>query len=788
VDYEYPFQGVSYSPAGGPQRKEIASDYEATEFKLFGGAIVVRVYNQFVLINFPNGFMLDPTKNSFDGLKIGADWTLPVIYGAQLNSTNIPGSVVISSIGEGFRINLDSLVSKIAPGSYIAIDVLSYPSPVGSDSEEVFFGNYTGLWWNSPAGSESGWGINLSHQGRTIFATWFGYGLKGEPYWFEGVAVRTDAGVWSGPVYTAVGSSLGNVPYDLSKFRETPEGPMRLVFSDRNNATLIYTLGNTRRTHSITRQEFATPVPTCTWSEQTRSPLTKNYQGLWWNAAEPGWGINFAHQGPFIFATWFTYGPPVAVGLFGNPTWMFAVAKRIGSGVYGGPIFASTGTPFYYPFQQSNTKETEIGSARIAFLDHNSASLSYDLTLAGQVISQTKAITRQVFAPGGTVCEWPPSSGFASLRSNKTTAAPFEPVVLTIDNPRPGMNYAVSVDMGFGYVVELPFRDSSPVLSLLMPQGRVDATGAFSPGIVEFRLLESTGESATSAAPVQIAVGALPTVDAPLGTAVLGLIAGIDRVLLDSIGQYNALSLSGPAAAKRTALLKEINAHRSALAGFKAKIQRAIAGESVTLGVGPNGNAVVLSPQVVALLDRQALAFARQFGTFQFKSFASQVRAFGDGEDPIESFANEFFNGMKKVASDYREVASRATTLVKVAAGVTALAIGVTSPPGLALLGLVAITSMVSLAHTTAMSAILDAGPKYIYGSEVSRQDFQGTAVYFSGEIAESVILAGEELFFGLDETAAAIVATGVAAVDAVRDLAQDGEICLAPPTGTSTC
>ena len=30
--------------------------------------------------------------------------------------------------------------------------------------------NYEGLWWNAPPGSESGWGINLAHQGNVIFA------------------------------------------------------------------------------------------------------------------------------------------------------------------------------------------------------------------------------------------------------------------------------------------------------------------------------------------------------------------------------------------------------------------------------------------------------------------------------------------------------------------------------------------------------------------------------------------------------------------------------------------
>ncbi|HEY5307625.1 MAG TPA: hypothetical protein VIK97_03865, partial [Casimicrobiaceae bacterium] len=45
--------------------------------------------------------------------------------------------------------------------------------------------NYGGLWWNAPPGSESGWGINLAHQGDTIFATWFTYDLAGKAWWLS---------------------------------------------------------------------------------------------------------------------------------------------------------------------------------------------------------------------------------------------------------------------------------------------------------------------------------------------------------------------------------------------------------------------------------------------------------------------------------------------------------------------------------------------------------------------------------------------------------------------------
>ncbi len=47
-----------------------------------------------------------------------------------------------------------------------------------------------------------------------------------------------------------------------------------------------------------------------------------NYQGLWFNPAESGWGINFAHQGDLIFASWFTYD------LTGKGTWLVMTASK----------------------------------------------------------------------------------------------------------------------------------------------------------------------------------------------------------------------------------------------------------------------------------------------------------------------------------------------------------------------------------------------------------------------------------------------------------------------------
>ncbi len=57
-------------------------------------------------------------------------------------------------------------IASVAGGGDDHVTVpLAPPAPV----------NYGGLWWKSPPGSESGWGMNLAHQGDDIFTTWFTY-------------------------------------------------------------------------------------------------------------------------------------------------------------------------------------------------------------------------------------------------------------------------------------------------------------------------------------------------------------------------------------------------------------------------------------------------------------------------------------------------------------------------------------------------------------------------------------------------------------------------------------
>src|SRR5512143_3396453 len=62
--------------------------------------------------------------------------------------------------------------------------------------------NYTDLWWNSPAGSESGWGVNMSQQGTTLFMTFYVYGQDARPTWIFALLRKTGETANGQPIFT----------------------------------------------------------------------------------------------------------------------------------------------------------------------------------------------------------------------------------------------------------------------------------------------------------------------------------------------------------------------------------------------------------------------------------------------------------------------------------------------------------------------------------------------------------------------------------------------------------
>ena len=258
--------------------------------------------------------------------------------------------------------------------------------------------NVQGLWWRSPAFSESGWGINLTQQGQTLFATWFTYDVDGSGLWLVmSNGVKTGDASWTGALYRTTGPSFRANPWNPSQVVATPVGAATFAFTDANNGTFAYTVNGVTQSKPIMREIFASPAPTCVVGETLVA--SSNYSDLWWHApafSESGWGVNITHQRDTLFATWFTYDDN------GKGMWLvMSNGAKTGPQSFSGPLYRTTGPAFSAnPWNPALVGVIPVGVATFTFSDTSNGTFAYSV----DATSQTKAITREVFATPPTVC------------------------------------------------------------------------------------------------------------------------------------------------------------------------------------------------------------------------------------------------------------------------------------------------------------------------------------------------------------------------------------------------
>jgi serine protease len=122
--------------------------------------------------------------------------------------------------------------------------------------------NYQDLWWNAPGESESGWGINLTHQSDNIFAAWFTYDVDGKPLWLSVTAAKTAQGVYSGQLIRTTGPAYSAAPFNPAWVTRTVVGAATFTFANGNAATFTYMVNGVTQTKSITRVLFVPPAGT----------------------------------------------------------------------------------------------------------------------------------------------------------------------------------------------------------------------------------------------------------------------------------------------------------------------------------------------------------------------------------------------------------------------------------------------------------------------------------------------------------------------------------------------
>jgi hypothetical protein len=128
--------------------------------------------------------------------------------------------------------------------------------------------NFQDLWYAAPAESESGWGVNFTHQGDNIFATWFTYDFSGVPLWLSATAAKSAVNVYSGALVRTTGPAFSAVPFLPGNVSRTEVGTLTITFAGGSAANYAYmvTLPGqlpVTQTKSITRQVFRAPGTLC---------------------------------------------------------------------------------------------------------------------------------------------------------------------------------------------------------------------------------------------------------------------------------------------------------------------------------------------------------------------------------------------------------------------------------------------------------------------------------------------------------------------------------------------
>ena len=272
--------------------------------------------------------------------------------------------------------------------------------------------SFEGVWWNA---AESGWGVSVSHQGDVLFGVWYTYDRDGAPMWLvmpdarlidqsesdmmgmmemSMMGMSRNPPIYTGTLYRSTGPAFSSATFDRNAVGVTAVGMGTFMFTAEDKGVFAYTVGDYSASKKISRMVFSPVTPKCSVGGLAKTSRA-NYQDLWWRASESGWGVNIAHQGDTLFATWFTYDAA------GKGLWLvMSNVAMTGEGRYVGKVYRTTGPAFDSAWDASRVHATEVGSATFSFSDASNGSFTY--TVEG--VTQSKAIQRMVYALPASVC------------------------------------------------------------------------------------------------------------------------------------------------------------------------------------------------------------------------------------------------------------------------------------------------------------------------------------------------------------------------------------------------
>jgi hypothetical protein len=113
--------------------------------------------------------------------------------------------------------------------------------------------DYSDLWWNA---NESGWGVALTQQYTTIFATIYTYDASGKAIWYVASNCPVSGSACSAPLYQVTGCAAPTVSWTCPNKVVAQVGTVGFTFADSRNGTMSYTINGVTASKAITRQSF----------------------------------------------------------------------------------------------------------------------------------------------------------------------------------------------------------------------------------------------------------------------------------------------------------------------------------------------------------------------------------------------------------------------------------------------------------------------------------------------------------------------------------------------------
>jgi hypothetical protein len=192
--------------------------------------------------------------------------------------------------------------------------------------------NGTDLWLNP---SESGWGLNVFHQGDTLFASLFVYGADGQPRWYTASSlVGGDDGplhdrptTYTGALFESTGPAF-NVPFEPNTVTRRQVGTMTIDLG--NNLSIVsYTIDGVSVTKQVTPFTFRASDLRGTyvgWLYQPANGSTPEFTDeVKWTIFDSGSGLRVAESSDRLGSCTYDGTPTqngqisLVSGTYGNP-------------------------------------------------------------------------------------------------------------------------------------------------------------------------------------------------------------------------------------------------------------------------------------------------------------------------------------------------------------------------------------------------------------------------------------------------------------------------------------